>query len=336
MQVPVVALMFPVINLLVIIEITKDSYNMKRKYTFGPVPSRRLGRSLGIDTIPFKTCSYDCIYCQLGKTTCLTVERKEYYPINEIVDEIKTLLQNKIEVDYITLSGSGEPTLYSKISELIDKIKTITNIPVAVLTNGSLLYKIEVAEGIKEADLVLPSLDANSDELFQYINRPHKSISFKEMVEGIRTFTTNFKKEVWLEVFLINDVNTLDADLSKLKQLIEKINPNRIQFNTSVRPTTEDYAFQVKPDKIKIIAKQFGKKAEVIADYQKGFESKEFKTSEEDILGMIKRRPCTIDDISSSLGIHRNEVIKYITTLKQRGLIDQEIKGTKHFYKASE
>jgi wyosine [tRNA(Phe)-imidazoG37] synthetase (radical SAM superfamily) len=305
---------------------------VKRKYIFGPVPSRRLGLSLGVDVIPFKTCSYNCIYCQLGKTTCLTVERKEYFPLDEIVDEIKTLLKQKINANYITLSGSGEPTLYSRIAELINSIKSITNIPIAILTNGSLLFKKEVAESLQDADLVLPSLDAGSIELFKYINRPHKSIQFDEMVEGIRSFTHHFKKEVWLEVFLVNGVNTLDADVLKLKSLIEMIKPHRVQLNTSIRPTAEDYAFQVKSEKMISIVKLLGKNVEIIAEYDNSFKQTNFKATAEDIITMLKRRPCTIDNISSSLGIHRNEAIKYLNELEKEGLINHRKKGFNYFY----
>ncbi|MBN2512679.1 MAG: radical SAM protein, partial [Sedimentisphaerales bacterium] len=169
--------------------VSNDQYNKKqtdkkrREYIFGPVPSRRLGRSLGVDLVPFKTCSYDCIYCQLGRTTNKTLERKEWLPLAEITDQLKQKLY--LKPDYITLSGSGEPTLFSRCRDLIGKIKESTDVPVAVLTNGSLLWMPEVRESLLEADLVIPSLDAGSERLFQYVNRPHPDISFDKMLEGL-------------------------------------------------------------------------------------------------------------------------------------------------------
>ena len=170
-------------------------------HIFGPVPSRRLGYSFGLDIIPFKTCTYDCIYCQLGKTTDKTSERTEFVPVNVIINELKNKLNKNIRIDYITLSGSGEPSLYSKLDELITEIKSLTSIPLAVLTNGSLLWDRHVQSGLGKADLVIPSLDAGSNETFQKVNRPCRELSFKKMVEGIINFSSEYKNEIWLEVF---------------------------------------------------------------------------------------------------------------------------------------
>ena len=154
--------------------------NKKRDYIYGPVPSRRLGRSLGVDFIPFKTCTYDCIYCQLGRTTNKTIQCEQWIPNEIIIEQLKNKLHTK--PGYITLSGSGEPTLFSTIGELICEIKEITNVPVAVLTNGSLLLLPEVRNSLMATDLVLPSFDAGSDQLFRYVNRPHRDISFNRML----------------------------------------------------------------------------------------------------------------------------------------------------------
>ncbi|GAG90670.1 unnamed protein product, partial [marine sediment metagenome] len=171
----------------------------KQEYIFGPVPSRRLGRSLGIDLVPFKTCTYDCIYCQLGRTTNKTLARKDWAPINRVIKQLSSKLDSK--PDYITLSGSGEPTLFSRLEELISKIKNITDIPVAVLTNGSLLWLPEVRNALKAADMVVPSLDAGSSQIFQYVNRPHRDITFSRMLEGLVKFRNEYNGKYWLEVF---------------------------------------------------------------------------------------------------------------------------------------
>jgi wyosine [tRNA(Phe)-imidazoG37] synthetase (radical SAM superfamily) len=157
---------------------------------FGPVPSRRLGRSLGVDLVPLKTCTYDCIYCQLGRTTCKTMERKEWVPLDGVLESLKEKLSSK--PDYITLSGSGEPTLYSRIDKLIDQIKAMTDVPVAVLTNGSLLSHEDVRKQLMAADLVIPSLDAGDEAMFRLINRPHEEISFPQMLDGLIDFAAIF------------------------------------------------------------------------------------------------------------------------------------------------
>jgi len=180
--------------------------NKNREYIFGPVPSRRLGRSLGIDLVPFKTCTYDCIYCQLGRTTNKTMQRKEWVPTNIVINQLKAKLSSK--PDYITLSGSGEPTLFSRLEELIPKIKGITDIPVAMLTNGSLLWLPEVRNALKSADMVVPSLDAGSSQIFQYVNRPHPDITFSKMLQGLVEFRKDYGGQYWLEVFLLAGVTT--------------------------------------------------------------------------------------------------------------------------------
>ena len=170
-------------------------------YVFGPVPSRRLGRSLGVDLVPHKTCSYDCIYCQLGATTCKTTERKEWVPLDDVLEQLKAKLSTA--PDYITLSGSGEPTLYSRAEELIDRIKAMTDVPVAVLTNGSLLWQEEVRRQFMKADLVIPSLDAGDEGMFRLVNRPHEDVTFERMLAGLVDFRREFRGAYWLEVFVL-------------------------------------------------------------------------------------------------------------------------------------
>ena len=174
--------------------------HIKQEHIFGPVPSRRLGRSLGVDLVPFKTCTYDCIYCQLGRTINKTIQRKEWVPIDNVINQLKGKLKSK--PDYITLSGSGEPTLFLRLEELIARIKSITDIPVAVLTNGSLLWLPEVRKALKSADMVVPSLDAGSSQIFQYVNRPHSDITFSKMLDGLVKFRDEYNGKYWLEVFV--------------------------------------------------------------------------------------------------------------------------------------
>jgi wyosine [tRNA(Phe)-imidazoG37] synthetase (radical SAM superfamily) len=286
---------------------------------FGPVPSRRLGRSLGIDLVPFKTCTYDCIYCQLGRTTNKTMQMKEWISIDTVIKQFRERLHSK--PDYITLSGSGEPTLFSRIEELIARIKSITDIPVAVLTNGSLLWLPQVRKALKAADLVIPSLDAGSDRIFQYVNRPHPDISFSKMLEGLIKFRGEYEGQYWLEVFLLAGVTTAESEVSMLRTCIKSIRPDKVQTNTVSRPPAESFAEPVPLKQLEAVTKELYDKAEVIADYRGVHTGEYFSAKRDDILTLLKRRPCSVEDIASGLGIHRNEVVKYLERLISEGKI---------------
>ncbi len=299
-------------------------------YTFGPVPSRRLGRSLGVDLVPFKTCTYDCIYCQLGRTTNKTLQRHEWVPLDEVVAEVQAKLDTR--PDYITLSGSGEPTLYSRINELIDRIHGITSVPVAVLTNGSLLWKPEVRRQLLNADLTLPSLDAGDPRTFWTVNRPHEGISFDAMLEGLIAFRQEYRRLYWLEVFLMAGYTADETEVRQIVECVRQIRPDRVQLNTATRPTAEEYAVRVNPRRMAEIAAAFDPPAEVIADYQGVHDQSEFRAGRDSILEMIQRRPCSLEDIVEGLGLHRNEVVKYIEELGAEGRIEKRLAGGRHFY----
>ena len=304
----------------------------KHKYIFGPVPSRRLGRSLGVDLVPFKTCTYDCIYCQLGRTTNKTIQRKQWVSIDIVIDQLKAKLNSK--PDYITLSGSGEPTLFSRLEELICRIKDITDIPVAVLTNGSLLWLPEVRMALKHADLVVPSLDAGSNQIFQYVNRSHHDITFSKMLEGLVKFRSEYTGKYWLEVFLLAGVTTPEIEISRLKTCINSICPDKVQVNTVTRPPAENFAETVPKKQLKTIANLLYKNAEVIADYKSVHKQQDFSIRREDVLTLLKRRPCSIEDIAAGLGLHRNEVVKYVEELSSEGKIEAKPQNQQLYYKA--
>ena len=304
----------------------------KQEYIFGPVPSRRLGRSLGIDLVPFKTCTYDCIYCQLGRTTNKTIQRKEWVPIEIIIDQLKCKLTSK--PDYITLSGSGEPTLFSRLEELIFKIKGITDIPVAVLTNGSLFFIPEVRSALKAADLVIPSLDAGSSRIFLYVNRPHRDIAFKRLLNGLVKFRTEYTGKYWLEVFLLAGVTTTDVEIAKLVKHINIICPDKVQVNTVSRPPAESFAEPVPLKQLQTITAKLHEKAEVITDYNDIHKQQNFSIRRQDVLMLLKRRPCSIDDIAAGLSLHRNEVVKYVEELTSENKIKAKPGNQRLYYKA--
>lgn len=310
-----------------------NTTNNRTEYIFGPVPSRRLGRSLGVDLVPYKTCTYDCIYCQLGRTTNKTMQRKEWVPIDAVMKQLKARLNSN--PDYITLSGSGEPTLFSALDKLIFKIKGITDIPVAVLTNGSLFWLPQVRGALKLADLVIPSLDAGSSRIFQYVNRPHKNITFTKMLEGLVKFRNEYKGNYWLEVFILAGVTTPEREINRLKTHISTICPDKVQVNTVSRPPAEDFAEPVPQKQLEAIAKQFYKNAEVIADYHGVHKQQDFLARRKDVLALLKRRPCTLGDITAGIGLHRNEVVKYLQELHSEGKIEATTQDNRLYYKAA-
>ncbi|MDI6640933.1 MAG: radical SAM protein [Elusimicrobiota bacterium] len=291
---------------------------------FGPVPSRRLGFSLGIDIIPFKTCTLNCIYCQLGNTTNQNVRRKEYISTEQILDELKVILNKKQRIDYITFSGSGEPTLNSKIRQMIKEIKKLTYIPVAVLTNSTLFYREEVRRDLIEADLVLPSLDAVSEMNFKKINRPHYTLKAEKLITGLIKFRQEYKKPIWLEIMLVKGINDGEDELKQMSEAIREIKPDKIQLNTVIRPAAEDFALPVDYKKLVKIKEIFGKNCQIISDFKYESCKKITGRVKGSIFEMLRRRPLTVKDISSSLGLNQNEIIKYLEILIKEGKIIKE------------
>ena len=218
---------------------------MPNKYVFGPVPSRRLGQSLGVSPIPEKTCNFNCIYCQLGRTNKMTNTKKSFFKIEDILKELKEYLNNNIHFDVISIVGEGEPTLYKDLGTLIDEIKKIVDKKIVVITNSALMSDEQVRENLYKADIVMPSIDAFDEESFRLINRPYGTIKFAEMVNGLIEFSKNFKGQLWLEIMLVKDFNDNENQLKQLKSIIDKINYERIYVNTPVRPPAEEYAKQV-------------------------------------------------------------------------------------------
>jgi len=308
------------------------------KYLYGPVPSRRLGRSLGIDLVPFKTCTYDCIYCQLGRTTNKTMARLSYAPIKDILSELEIKLATGERPDYISIAGSGEPTLHSYIGELISMIKNMTNIPVAVLTNGSLLHVPDVRAALMRADLVVPSLDAGDEEMFQYVNRPHPDISFDNMVKGLIEFTRDFPGQVWLEVLLVSGVTGMAADVEKIAVLAKKIGANKVQLNTVCRPAAEEFACAVGKNQMKNLASLFTGAVDIISDDQSGdFSVTAAKdTANEEIVSLLARRPCTLTGICSGLGLHPHDAAKKLKKLVDEKRITTLRTSHEVFYKILE
>jgi wyosine [tRNA(Phe)-imidazoG37] synthetase (radical SAM superfamily) len=305
------------------------------KYVFGPVPSRRLGMSLGVDIVPFKTCTFDCVYCQLSVTTKKSVDRDDFVPVDDVLAEIKEVIESGKHVDFITFSGSGEPTLNSKLGEMIRRVKAFTDTPIAVITNGSLLYKKDVRDDLNEADLVVPSLDAISDASFSKVNRPHNDITAKMLIDGLRKFAHNYRGKLWLEIMIVKGINDNRDELKQIADIIREFRLDKIQLNTVVRPPAEDFAMPLTLVEMHEIAGLFDDRVEVIADFDKipKHVSYNEESIEDRIVALVKRRPCTADDISSSLGLHKIEVIKHVDHLLRAGSIDQTNRDGRVYYK---
>lgn len=306
------------------------------KYIFGPVASRRLKRSLGIDLIPYKTCSFDCIYCEVGRTTNKTIERHEYVPCRKVLEHLKQTLSDLFcAPDYITLGGCGEPTLHSRMGFIISEIKSLTPIPVAVLTNSSLLYQDEVKEELLEADVILPSLDAVMRPVFEYLNRPHPSLQIHQIVKGLKDFRKAFQGEIWLEILFCLGVNDSKEEIKALNEAIQEINPDKIQLNSVDRPPAEDYVFSTPIEKLAEIQKEFGEKAEIIAGQIFDSPTGTILDGNIWILNLLKRRPCTLIDISKALGIHQNELVKLLDILRKEGKVHHRIYNNQCYYQVS-
>ena len=305
------------------------------KNIVGPVPSRRLGMSLGVDLVPYKTCSFDCIYCELSRTTNKTTTRKEYISKDLILKQLEDyLLLLDSPPDYITISGSGEPTLNSKLGEIIKGVKSITQIPVAVLTNSSLLFMDEVKKDLLEADVVLPSLDAVSSNVFKYINRPDPLLAIDKIISGLINFRKEFSGQLWLEILFCRVINDDYAEVEKMNEVIKKMKPDKIQLNTVVRPAAEDFAIPLNGIRLHTMKKKLGIKTELIATTIPEQGGTHFVDNEENIINLTSRRPCTMEDISIALELHPNETFKYLGKLEKERRISHTLHNRRAYYQA--
>ena len=308
----------------------------KGSYIFGPVPSRRLGLSLGVDLVPRKLCTLDCVYCQVGRTTDKRTERADFVPVADVLAELAETLPRVPRPDYITLSGSGEPTLNARLGEVIDGVRRLTDVPVAILTNGTLLGDPAVRRDCAKADLVVPSLDAGDEETFQRVNRPAAGLTLEGLVEGLAALRREFAGQMWLEVFFVAGVNDGDEQVAKIARLIDRIGPDRVQLNTATRPTAEAGVGAVSPERLAEIARQLGPRAEVVAGFAAQRTTRESEIREDQVLAMIRRRPVTADDIAAGLGAHPNEVAKAVGHLLESGAVVRTERGRQTYFEAAE
>jgi wyosine [tRNA(Phe)-imidazoG37] synthetase (radical SAM superfamily) len=300
-------------------------------HLFGPVPSRRLGLSLGVDLIPRKTCPYNCIYCEVGPTTHPTLKRF-HYQAQAIIRELAAYLERPDrQPDFITLAGSGEPTLNLDLGRIIGEIKSMTATPVAVLTNGALLYLPEVRRELAAADVILPSLDAAREETFQRINRPVAGFTLAQLLAGLTACRREYRGQLWLEVLLLQGVNDTEAELTALRRVLADLAPDKVQLNTSVRPVVEDWARALTREDMEAAAAFLGPGVEVIASF-KGCAGPAAGWSDADFVEMLARRPMTAADLARALGLSQTQVMDRLQRLCASGAISCSLYGDQGFY----
>ena len=302
-------------------------------YIYGPVPSRRLGLSLGVDLLPSKICSYDCLYCQLGPAPAKSLKRRPYRAADQVMEQLRHKLDQGVQADCITLAGSGEPTLNSDIGLVIKQIKAYTSLPVVVLTNGSLLAEAEVRESLREADLVIPSLDAYDSRLFETINRPHQSLAFNGLVNGLLTFAKEFPGSLWLEIFIMAGLNATVEDARKFLPLVEKINPDKVYVNTAVRPPAESIARRASAEAIEKFYQALDRPPLEDSVFLKKESPGQRPADDIDFLGMIARRPVTIEDIAVGLSVSEKIAAQGVRDLLVNRKIELVKKDSREYYR---
>ena len=312
---------------------------MKEKYLFGPVASRRLGISLGVDLVPFKTCSINCVYCESGATTNLTLKRREYIPVAEVIRQLDELLAAKPKIDYLTFSGAGEPTLNSGIGRVIDFVKR--NYPeykICLLTNATLFSDPEVLEQIADIDLCIPSLDASCKEEFEIINRPSPELDFNIYANALISYCQNTKAEVWLELFIVPGKNDSDASIARFAEIIKQIKPNKVQLNTLDRPGTVDWITPSSGDNTMRFVGALEPIVPVEAvgpfKYKSPSLQKQLQPKEIDklIIDLISRRPSTLSDMSETFGVPTKQIEERLDVLATNGTIRSETSSRGEFY----
>ncbi len=303
----------------------------KHSHVYGPVPSRRLGRSLGVDLVPFKVCPFDCTYCQVGRTTIHTDRRDTYIDADEILAELREVLDAGAEADYITLSGSGEPTLHAELGRIIAAIKGMTDIPLAVLTNAALLSDPSVRKALLPADLIVPSLDAGDPETFARVNRPCAGVTFATVVDGLKALRREYHGRIQLEVLLVAGVNDGDEQIAALKTVIDEIAPDAVELNTVTRPPADADAKAASPATLEKFRAALGAKAKVVAA-RTGDGASAGAISGDDVLAMVSRRPCTIDDLAHGLQCHLWQAEQAVAALEAAGEVVRQDQDGRTYY----
>jgi len=295
---------------------------------FGPVPSRRLGKSLGIDPIPLKTCNWNCVYCQLGRTRPMTNERLVYIPSRMIIEELQQVISRSQpgDIDWVTFVGSGEPTLHSELGKLICQVKEMSPLPVAVITNGALLYLSEVRQQLYAADAVLPSLDAGNPRLYRKVNRPWSALTFERQIDGLAAFRKEYSGQLWVEVMLVGGLNDSEGDLKEIAIALEKIHPDQIHINIPTRPPAELWVKPPDETGLEMAFHILGENTQIVANREGLIGSDKIADLSEIIIAVITRHPMREDELIKGLPDWSPEQIKGILSNLESGGQAQKVK----------
>lgn len=302
----------------------------RQTYTYGPVLSRRLGYSLGIDLVPYKTCNLDCIYCERGRTTVLTEDRRTYVDFEDIIQEIRSINH---PIDYLTLTGNGEPLLHLNINVLIHRLKTEFKLPVVLITNALLLRYKKVRKEVLECDLILPSVDAVSTEAMHRVNRPVNSLTGEQIVRGLEQLRSEFSGQIWLEILLCDGVNTSDQEIQKLDRAAGRIKPDRVQLNTVVRPPAESAAKSVSIERLKDIATRLHHEHIEILPVTP-HEKKGVDLSETELIQYLTYRPASFEELSGLFSGSLKQIRELLSDLETRGKIRRDVFDHTVFFRA--
>ena len=304
------------------------------KHIFGPVASRRLGRSLGIDLLPFKTCTLDCVYCECGRTTELTKQRRDFFPPEEVLSELKDWKEAGNEADIVTLAGSGEPLLALSLEKIIKGIKEITGLPCCLITNGTLFMDPSARRAAMNADIVMPNLDAADEATFKKINRPVEDLSFAEYLEGLQLFCQEYrgKGKIYLEIFLVPGINDNEDQIKALSLLSRSLHVDSVQLNTAVRPPADKDVMPIPREEMEKWARYFIPKAEVIASYHSAPLKETKNVNEEELLEALRHRIMSLEDLVEAKGYPLKETEALLKILLKKGLIRSRTQDGKDFY----
>ncbi len=298
---------------------------MTDKYIFGPVASRRLGVSLGIDLVPHKTCPLDCVYCEAGETNQLVTERREYVPVDKVIVELDYYLSQHPELDFLTFSGAGEPTLNSKIGKIVEFVRSkYPEYRICLLTNGTLFNDDQVIADVRDVDLAIPSLDASTEEQYGIINRPHSGLNLNMLIDGLIKFRKAYTGAMWLELFVVPGVNDSDESIAAFRDIIIRIAPDKVQLNTLDRPGCVDW---IKPATEEILMRFIEQLKPVVPVEAVGrFKYKSYNETtrpdnelEQRIAELVSRRPCTVADICLALAVSEAEAVRLTDQLVDFG-----------------
>jgi len=308
------------------------------RYVFGPIPSRRLGQSLGIDPVPLKTCNWNCVYCQLGRTVPLTNRRREYFPRDEILAEVQRKLaaHQPGEIDWVTFVGSGEPALHIGLGWLIRKVKRMTNLPIAVITNGALFYLPEVRAELAAADAVLPSIDAGNRQLYRRINRPHSDTTYKRLEFGLAEFRKKYTGKFWVEVMLLRGLNDTGEALREIAAVLERVQPDAVHINLPTRPPAETWVQLPDQDGLTRAISVLGDVAEVVHPVEGSFDLSGYENLVDAVIAIITRHPMRQDELESALGNWSSgQLSQTLSELKASGRAQIVERYGEHFWSAA-